>query len=81
MLQGLTADYLTVSTYAVKANDVVAVHAAAAESVVSSCSSQNTSALSVVATTSTPEKAAIARVWPEPTSSFPTTTSPARSPG
>ncbi len=61
MLQGLTAHYLTVSTYVVDAEDVIAVHAAAGGVGRLIVQFAKQLGASVVATTSTPEKAAIAR--------------------
>jgi NADPH2:quinone reductase len=61
MLQGLTAHFLTTSTYPIGPGDVVLVHAAAGG--VGSLLTQMATAKGarVIATTSTPEKAAIAR--------------------
>jgi NADPH2:quinone reductase len=61
LLQGMTAHYLAYSTYAVRADDVVVVHAAAGG--VGLLLTQMVKALGghVIATTSTEEKAALAR--------------------
>jgi NADPH:quinone reductase len=61
MLQGLTAHYLTNSTYAVEGGDVVAVHAAAGGAGRLIVQFAKHHGATVVGTTSTPEKAAIAR--------------------
>jgi NADPH:quinone reductase len=61
MIQGLTAHYLTVSTYAVQNGDVVAVHAAAGGAGRLIVQFAKHRGATVVATTSTPKKAAIAK--------------------
>ncbi len=61
MVQGLTAQYLTVSTYAVQHGDVVAVHAAAGGAGRLITQFAKRLGATVVATTSTPQKAEIAK--------------------
>lgn len=61
MIQGLTAHYLTVSTYPVQQGDVVAVHAAAGGAGRLIVQFAKHRGASVIATTSTEEKATIAR--------------------
>lgn len=61
MIQGLTAHYLTVSTYPVQSGDVVGVHAAAGGAGRLIVEFAKHFGATVVATTSTPEKAEIAR--------------------
>ncbi|MGB9111136.1 MAG: quinone oxidoreductase [Acidimicrobiales bacterium] len=61
MIQGLTAQYLTVSTYAIQPGDVVAVHAAAGGTGRLIVQFAKHLGATVVATTSTPQKAEFAR--------------------
>jgi NADPH:quinone reductase len=61
MLQGLTAHYLAVSTYPLAAGDWCLVHAAAGGVGLLLCQIASARGARVVATVSTPEKAALAR--------------------
>ena len=63
MLQGLTAHYLTHSTYPVKAGDTVLVHAAAGGVGLLLVQIANLLGARVIGTTSTQEKAALAREY------------------
>src|SRR5919107_3132371 len=61
MLQGMTAHYLTHSTYPVKAGDICLVHAAAGGTGMLITQMAKMAGAQVIGTTSTPEKAAQAR--------------------
>ncbi len=61
MLQGMTAHYLTTSTYPLKSGDTCIVHAAAGGVGLLLCQMARKRGARVIATTSTPEKAALAR--------------------
>ncbi len=61
MLQGMTAHYLAVSTYPLKAGDVCLVHAAAGGVGLLLCQVAKLKGATVIGTVSTEEKAAIAR--------------------
>jgi NADPH2:quinone reductase len=61
MLQGLTAHYLTTSTYALKAGEVCLVHAGAGGVGLLLCQIASRIGARVIATVSTEEKAALAR--------------------
>jgi NADPH2:quinone reductase len=61
MLQGMTAHYLACSTYPLKAGDVALVHAAAGGVGLLLCQIGTMRGARVLGTTSTPEKAALAR--------------------
>ncbi len=61
MLQGMTAHYLTTSTYPVKPGDVCLVHAAAGGVGLLLCQMAKRRGARVIGTVSTPEKAALAK--------------------
>ena len=61
MLQGMTAHYLTTSTYPVKPGDVCLVHAAAGGVGLLLCQLAKRRGARVIGTVSTPEKAALAK--------------------
>ena len=61
MLQGMTAHYLAVSTYALRAGDVCLVHAAAGGVGLLLCQIAKLRGATVIGTASTPEKAELAR--------------------
>jgi NADPH2:quinone reductase len=61
MLQGMTAHYLAVSTYALKKGDTCLVHAAAGGVGLLLCQIAKLRGAEVIGTVSTPEKAALAR--------------------
>ncbi len=62
MLQGMTAHYLTTSTYPLKPGDVCVVHAAAGGVGLLLCQMAKKLGARVIGTVSTPEKAALAKV-------------------
>src|SRR5713101_5692344 len=61
MLQGMTAHYLAVSTYPLKKGDVCVVHAAAGGVGLLLCQMAKMRGATVIGTTSSAEKAALAR--------------------
>ncbi len=61
MLQGMTAHYLTTSTYPVKPGDVCLIHAAAGGVGLLLCQMAKRRGARVIGTVSTPEKAALAK--------------------